>query len=131
MVRAEQKTFRTDAWNRKTELDTISTDGDLTYLINVATIMIMEIEFDPEKNARNVRDRGISFDQAQEFDWDSALVWSDTRQDYGEERFIALGLIGERLHSLVFTVRGNAVRVISLRKANRREELGYEQENKS
>jgi len=48
-----------------------------------------------------------------------------------EERFIALGLIGERLHSLVFTVRGNAVRVISLRKANRREELGYEQENKS
>lgn len=129
MVRAEQKTFRTDAWNRKTELDTISTDGDLTYLINVATIMLMEIELDPEKNARNVRDRGISFDQAQEFDWDSALVWSDTRQDYGEERFIALGLVGERLHSLVFTVRGNAVRVISLRKANRREELGYEKEN--
>ena len=85
--------------------------------------MLMEIEFDPEKNARNVRDRGISFDQAQEFDWDSALVWSDTRQDYGEERFIALGLIGERLHSLVFTVRGNTVRVINLRKANRREEL--------
>jgi len=48
-----------------------------------------------------------------------------------EERFTALGLIGERLQSLVFTVRGNAVRVISLRKANRREELGYEQENKS
>ena len=93
--------------------------------------MLMEIEFDPEKNARNIRDRGISFDQAPEFDWDSALVWSDTRQDYGEERFIALGLIGERLHSLVFTVRGNAVRVISLRKANRREELGYDQENKS
>jgi len=105
--------------------------GDLTCLINVATIMRMEIEFDPEKNVRNVRERGISFDQVQKFDWDSALVWPDNRQDYGEERFIALGLIGERLRSLVFTVRGYAVRVISLRKANRREELGYEQENKS
>jgi len=91
----------------------------------------MEIEFDPEKNARNIRDRGMSFDQAQEFEWDSALVWPDTRRDYGEDRFIALGLIGKRLHSLVFTIRGNAVRVFSLRKANRREELGYEQEIKS
>jgi hypothetical protein len=51
--------------------------------------MRLEIEFDPEKNARNIRFRDISFDRAQEFDWDSDLVWSDTRQDYGEERFIA------------------------------------------
>ncbi len=91
----------------------------------------MEIEFDPEKNDRNVRDRGISFEQARDFEWDGALVWRDTRRDYSEERFIALGLIGERLHSLVFTVRGDAVRIISLRKANRREELRYEQKARS
>ncbi len=91
----------------------------------------MEIEFDPEKNDRNVRERGISFDQARDFEWDGALVWRDTRRDYSEERFIALGLIGERLHSLVFTVRGDAVRIISLRKANRREELRYEQKARS
>ncbi len=91
----------------------------------------MEIEFDPEKNDRNVRERGISFEQAQDFEWDGALVWRDTRRDYSEERFIALGLIGERLHSLVFTVRGDAVRIISLRKANRREELRYEQKARS
>ncbi len=91
----------------------------------------MEIEFDPEKNDRNVRERGISFEQAQDFEWDGALVWRDTRRDYSEERFIALGLIGKRLHSLVFTVRGDAVRIISLRKANRREELPYEQKARS
>ena len=91
----------------------------------------MEIEFDPEKNERNIRERGISFEKARDFDWDGALVWRDTRRDYSEERFIALGFIGERLHSLVFTVRGDRVRIISLRKANRREELGYEQETRS
>ncbi len=91
----------------------------------------MEIEFDPEKNDRNVRERGISFEQARDFEWDGALVWRDTRRDYSEERFIALGLIGERLHSLVFTARGDAVRIISLRKANRREELRYEQKARS
>jgi uncharacterized DUF497 family protein len=74
---------------------------------------------------------GISFEQARDFDWDGALVWCDTRRDYNEERFIALGFIGERLHSLVFTVRGDTVRIISLRKANRREEIGYEQETRS
>ena len=93
--------------------------------------MPVEIEFDPEKNDRNVRERGISFEQARDFEWDGALVWRDTRRDYREERFIALGLIGERLHSLVFTVRGDAVRIISLRKANRREELRYEQKARS
>ena len=91
----------------------------------------MEIEFDPEKHDRNVRERGISFEQARDFEWDGALVWRDTRRDYSEERFIALGLIGKRLHSLVFTVRGDAVRIISLRKANRREELPYEQKARS
>ena len=91
----------------------------------------MEIEFDPEKNDRNVRERGISFEQARDFDWDGALVWRDTRRDYNEERFIALGFIGDRLHSLVFAVRGDAVRIISLRKANRREELRYEQKARS
>ncbi len=51
----------------------------------------MQIEFDPEKNALNLRERGIDFEQARDFDWSSALIWRDTRQDYGEERFIALG----------------------------------------
>ncbi len=44
----------------------------------------MEIEFDPEKNDRNVRERGISFEQARDFDWDGALIWRDSRRDYSE-----------------------------------------------
>jgi uncharacterized protein len=51
---------------------------------------------------------------------------ADTRPDYGEPRFIALGLIGNRPHVMVFTPRGDMVRIISLRKANAREITRYE-----
>lgn len=84
------------------------------------------ISFDPAKSERNLAERGISFDQAAEFEWDTALVVEDLRQDYGERRFRALGLIAGRLHALVFTPRAGSVHVISLRKANRRETRRYE-----
>jgi len=61
------------------------------------------------------------------FDWAGALILEDTRENYGERRFQALGLIGARLHMLVFTPRPDSVRIISLRKANRREVSRYEQ----
>jgi uncharacterized DUF497 family protein len=86
------------------------------------------ISFDPAKNERNIAERGISFDLAEEFEWDTALVVEDLRNDYGERRFQALGLIVGRLHALVFTPRAGRVHVISLRKANRREMKRYEAE---
>lgn len=86
----------------------------------------MPISFDPRKNERNIAARGISFELADEFEWDGALVVEDTRKDYGERRFQALGLIAGRLHALVFTPRSGAVHVISLRKANRREVKRFE-----
>lgn len=86
----------------------------------------MKIEFDPEKNARNIQLRGISFEDAARFEWESAVIIPDTRRDYGEPRFRAFGLIGNRLHALVFSLREGVIRVISLRKANRREVLRYE-----
>lgn len=55
------------------------------------------------------------------FDWDGALVVTDDRRDYGEPRLRALGLIDGRLHAVVVTPRGDALRIISLRKANKRE----------
>lgn len=64
----------------------------------------MDISFDAAKNARNIATRGISFEQAIEFEWETALIVSDTRKDYGERRFQALGLIAQRLHVLVFTL---------------------------
>lgn len=86
----------------------------------------MKIEFDPEKNAGNIELRGISFEEAARFDWENALITPDMRRDYGEPRYRAFGFIENRLHALVFTPREGAIRVISLRKANRREVLRYE-----
>ena len=86
--------------------------------------MPVKITYDPAKHAANLRDRGLSFDQAAELDWASAVVLEDTRMDYGERRF-RVGYIGERLHVLVFTPRRNAVHVISFRRANGREIKRY------
>lgn len=86
----------------------------------------MKISFDPSKSERNVAERGLSFELVDEFEWSSALIAEDTRRDYGERRFQAIGYIGDRLHVLVFTPRGAAVHVISLRKANAREVRRYE-----
>jgi uncharacterized DUF497 family protein len=84
----------------------------------------VDISFDAAKGEKNVLARGIPFDLAAEFAWDSALI--DLRKDYGERRFQALGLIGDRLHMMVFTPRANKAHVISLRKANKREVKRYE-----
>jgi uncharacterized DUF497 family protein len=86
----------------------------------------VEISFDDAKSERNIATRGISFEQAAAFEWDTALIVEDSRQNYGERRFQALGLIDARLHMLVFTPRGTQVHVISLRKANSREVKRYE-----
>lgn len=86
----------------------------------------MAITYDPGKNEKNIAERGISFDRAADFDWSSALIVEDTRRDYGEPRFQALGFIEERLHMLVFTPRADDIHVMSLRKANKREVKRYE-----
>lgn len=86
----------------------------------------MAISFDPAKSERNIAARGISFERAAAFEWDTALIAEDTRRDYGERRFQALGVIDGRLHVLVFTPRAGKTHVISLRKANQREVKRYE-----
>lgn len=91
----------------------------------------MKIEYDPAKNEHNIQERGLSFDLAAKFDFDTAVIRQDTRHDYGEVRYQAFGMIDNRLHFIAFSFRGNAIRVISLRKANSREVRFYEQETKS
>lgn len=88
----------------------------------------MKIEFDPVKNQRNIEERGLSFEQAQFLEWHTALVWRDTRTDYGEVRWNALAYLGERLHAICFKMTETNLRVISFRKANKREMKKYEQE---
>lgn len=87
----------------------------------------MEVEFDPSKSERNAQERGLAFSVVEEFDWTTAIVVEDDRADYGETRMFALGFIGDRLHALVFTMRGDACRVISLRRANDREVAHYDE----
>jgi uncharacterized DUF497 family protein len=89
------------------------------------------IEFDPAKSVENVRERGIGFERFEEMDLDTAISVEDTRKDYGERRFRVLGFIDERLHAAVITPRGEKIRVISLRRANRREERAYAKERQS
>jgi len=90
----------------------------------------MKIEFDPEKNNKNIIERGLSFENVKNFDFKTALFEIDNRHDYGETRIIALGYIAERLHVLIFTKRESGIRVISLRKANKKERLRYENKKK-
>lgn len=85
----------------------------------------MRISYDPAKNERNIRNRGLSFDSAAQFDFEGALYAVDERQDYGEMRNIAIGMLGVRLHVLCFAETANGIRVISFRKANAREVRRY------
>ncbi|MDY6215141.1 BrnT family toxin [Actinobacillus porcinus] len=87
--------------------------------------MWTSIEYDENKSRKNEIERGLPFSMVTDFDFDTANVHRDLRKDYGEERFEAMGFIGTRLHILVFCVRQNAIRVISLRKANNREVRAY------
>jgi uncharacterized protein len=85
----------------------------------------VRITFDPAKNERNVRLRGISFEEAADFRFDSAFFSIDERKEYSEIRTVALGLLGDRVHVLCFTETPDGIRVISFRKANSREVNRY------
>ena len=87
----------------------------------------MDISFDPKKSQRNEERRGLSFEEAADFDLEHALVVVDDRRDYGERRYRALGMLGDKLHALAFTETARGIRVISLRRANKRERRHYEQ----
>ncbi len=88
----------------------------------------MQITCDPAKNMRNIEERGLSFDLAADFCFETAVFWIDDREKYSEVRVSSLGLLDGRVYSLVFTETGDGIRVISFRKANKREAKRYEQE---
>ena len=85
----------------------------------------MDYEFDLAKDESNLDKHGLSLAEADGFEWETAVVREDTRKQYAEQRFKATGYIGERLHLMVYCLRPDAVRVISLRKANTREVKRY------
>jgi hypothetical protein len=78
-------------------------------------------DWDDEKARQNETKHGVSFAAVYGFDWSTAIEAEDARYDYGETRMQALGRIAQKYHVLVYTMRGDRIRIISLRKANKRE----------
>lgn len=85
----------------------------------------MEFEWDDAKDAANRTKHGVGFDIVWELDWIEAQELTDTRNDYGEIRRQAYLYRVDRLYVCIYTERDGARRIISLRKANRREEQRY------
>ncbi len=83
------------------------------------------ISFDTAKDKANQRKHGVSLAEAEFVAWDEALTWQDDRNDYGEVRLVALAPIGDRLYCCVYVERDEGKRIISLRKANKREVMDY------
>ncbi|MBK5276215.1 MAG: BrnT family toxin [Desulfuromonadales bacterium] len=87
----------------------------------------MKYEWDEAKNAVNIENHGVDFNDPHELFEGNKLIVPDDRKDYGEKRFIAVGHINNRLMIAVYTQRPpGAIRIISLRKANSREKARFE-----
>ena len=85
----------------------------------------MRVELDPAKDELNQARHGVSLALARWLDWDAALVWVDERFAYDETRMIALAPAANRLYYVAFVDRGEVRRIISLRRAERREVKHY------
>ncbi len=87
----------------------------------------MRVDFDPAKDRLNTEKHGLSLALAASLEWDEALLWIDERRDYGEYRVLALAPKTGILYYVAFVDRGEVRRIISLRRANRREVKRYVQ----
>jgi hypothetical protein len=85
----------------------------------------MRFEFDPAKDASNQAKHGVTLCIAGELNWDAALVWVDERFEYPEMRMVALAPKTNILYYVAFVDHGEVFRIISLRRANRREVKHY------
>ena len=89
----------------------------------------MRLGYDPNKNDWNIRERGLSFAQAADLNWSTAIIRRDRRRDYGEDRFQALiEGFDSKLYVVAFTMRGDTLWVISFRRARERERGRYAKE---
>ncbi|MBL4711337.1 MAG: BrnT family toxin [Gammaproteobacteria bacterium] len=87
----------------------------------------MKFEWDEKKNKANIKNHGIDFKDIEEFFNHPMLNRIDDRDDYDEERWIGIGLLLEIVGVVIYTERvGNVTRIISARKATKREVKGYE-----
>jgi len=87
----------------------------------------VQIEFDTEKRDRTLAKRQVDFARAAEVFAGRHFTLEDIRDDYGETRYITVGKLDGRMVVMIWTPRGEARRIISMRKANEREQASYAQ----
>ena len=85
----------------------------------------MKISFDPAKRVATLQNRGLDMSRADEAISGVNVTIEDCRRDYGETRFITIAFLDQRMVVIVWTSRGENCRVISMRKANDREQALY------
>ncbi|MDI3514423.1 MAG: BrnT family toxin [Gammaproteobacteria bacterium] len=85
----------------------------------------MRVEFDPDKRDKTLAERGLDFARAREVFASRHFTADDVREDYSEPRYITVGRLDGRMVVMVWTPRGEARRIISMRKANEREQARY------
>ena len=89
----------------------------------------MEFEWDENKNKKNKEKHGISFEEAKEvFKDEDRVEYQDFRRDYGEERWKVIGQIFGAIITVIYTIRKTAKRLISARRASRKERERYSQD---
>ncbi|MBO0905555.1 BrnT family toxin [Jiella sonneratiae] len=89
---------------------------------------MVEYDWNDAKRAGNLAKHGVDFAEVHHFFWDVAIIRPDDRSDYGETRLSATAPLLGRLHVMIYVVRDDTIRIISLRKANKRERRRYEKE---
>ena len=87
----------------------------------------LPFEWDEAKSKENRRTRGFGFEVASEIFKGPVLELEDRRRDYGEPRFLAIGQIEDTFFAIVYTWRGAHRRIISARRAKRKERDAYRQ----
>lgn len=95
----------------------------------MALARISAFEWDAGKSRRNEEARGLGFQDATRLFFVDRLEWCDVRQPYGEVRIHSVGMLDRRCYVCIYTLRGDpgqpVVRIISFRRANRRESDAY------
>jgi uncharacterized protein len=86
----------------------------------------VKVTFDPAKRQAALDDRGLDFADAEIVFGGLTLTVQDTRKDYGEDRFQTVGYLAGRMVMVVWTPRGQARHVMSMRKCNEREQTIYQ-----
>jgi hypothetical protein len=90
----------------------------------------LEFEWDKAKDKANIAKHGVGFSVARDVFRDVfAIELLDDRHDYGEERYVIIGMAEGRLLSVAYTMRGDIIRIITARSATPLEKRQYHEEN--